>query len=221
MDNNYVLGPNGELYHWGIKGMKWGVRRYQNKDGSLTKAGKERYKTEEEELKAREKVIRNKERAKEKMAKLEAKRAELDAREKALLEDPNKPKETPKKEEPKQETPKQENNRLDGKDLRDKKISEMTDAELNTLIERIKLEQNFEKLLSTPVEEVAKKEKDKEKKKLLDGRAITSDILTNSIKNIGTQTVTRIAGEGVNALAKKLFDFDGNFVNPAKGQKDK
>ena len=32
-----------ELYHWGIKGMKWGVRRYQNKDGSLTPAGKKRY----------------------------------------------------------------------------------------------------------------------------------------------------------------------------------
>lgn len=34
--------PN-ELYHHGIKGQKWGVRRFQNKDGSLTKAGKERY----------------------------------------------------------------------------------------------------------------------------------------------------------------------------------
>ena len=31
-----------ELYHYGIKGMKWGVRRYQNKDGSLTKEGMKR-----------------------------------------------------------------------------------------------------------------------------------------------------------------------------------
>lgn len=31
------------LQHWGIKGMKWGVRRYQNKDGSLTPAGRKRY----------------------------------------------------------------------------------------------------------------------------------------------------------------------------------
>lgn len=32
-----------ELYHHGVKGMRWGVRRYQNKDGSLTNAGKKRY----------------------------------------------------------------------------------------------------------------------------------------------------------------------------------
>ena len=32
-----------ELRHHGIKGQKWGVRRFQNKDGSLTPAGKKRY----------------------------------------------------------------------------------------------------------------------------------------------------------------------------------
>ena len=49
MFSNYILTSNGsfisqnELYHHGIKGMKWGVRRFQNEDGSLTTAGKKRY----------------------------------------------------------------------------------------------------------------------------------------------------------------------------------
>lgn len=34
---------NNELYHYGIKDMKWGVRRYQNEDGSLTPLGREHY----------------------------------------------------------------------------------------------------------------------------------------------------------------------------------
>jgi len=32
-----------ELYHHGIKGQKWGVRRYQNANGTLTSAGRKRY----------------------------------------------------------------------------------------------------------------------------------------------------------------------------------
>jgi len=35
-----------ELYHHGIKGQKWGVRRFQNPDGSLTYAGKARYRAQ-------------------------------------------------------------------------------------------------------------------------------------------------------------------------------
>lgn len=48
-NTNYVLISNGnfisenELYHWGVKGMHWGVRRYQNPDGTLTSKGRKKY----------------------------------------------------------------------------------------------------------------------------------------------------------------------------------
>ena len=35
--------PLNEHYHHGIKGQKWGIRKYQNADGTLTEAGKQRY----------------------------------------------------------------------------------------------------------------------------------------------------------------------------------
>lgn len=38
-----------ELYHHGIKGQKWGVRRYQNANGTLTSAGKKRYDRDQRE----------------------------------------------------------------------------------------------------------------------------------------------------------------------------
>lgn len=49
MNVYYVAGVpySDELYHHGIKGQKWGIRRYQNPDGSLTEAGKAKYETVE------------------------------------------------------------------------------------------------------------------------------------------------------------------------------
>ena len=43
------------LMHYGKKGMRWGVRRYQNKDGSLTDAGKKRYDRDVRENNAKKK----------------------------------------------------------------------------------------------------------------------------------------------------------------------
>lgn len=44
MNNIQVRPPYpNELYHHGVKGQKWGVRKYQNPDGSLTPEGKKRY----------------------------------------------------------------------------------------------------------------------------------------------------------------------------------
>lgn len=50
------MSTNNILIHYGVLGMKWGVRRYQNLDGSLTKEGLERYKTSNNRSKQMEDV---------------------------------------------------------------------------------------------------------------------------------------------------------------------
>lgn len=47
--NDYLILK--ELYHSGIKGQKWGIRRFQNEDGTLTEEGKKRYQKIEDDVK--------------------------------------------------------------------------------------------------------------------------------------------------------------------------
>lgn len=51
---------NNSLMHYGIKGQRWGVRRFQNEDGSLTPEGRKRYrKPEDEKVKAATKSVKS------------------------------------------------------------------------------------------------------------------------------------------------------------------
>ena len=48
------IAYSAELYHHGIKGQKWGIRRFQNPDGTLTPEGKARYGTDLERMAAKD-----------------------------------------------------------------------------------------------------------------------------------------------------------------------
>ena len=111
-----------ELMHWGIKGMKWGVRRYQNKDGSLTPAGKKRYDKEMSKLKEEEKIAKNKLRTQAKLNKLDEKRKEIEA----LKSGKPISKSTKKSSKP--------------------SVKDMSDEELRQTVNRLLMEQQYAKL---------------------------------------------------------------------------
>lgn len=121
-----------ELLHWGIKGMKWGVRRYQNKDGTLTPAGKKRYNAEMERLKNEEKILKNKEATRAKLAKLENKQKEIDERKKALNGDSGKKTVTKKA--------------GDESEPKRKSVKDMSDEELAAVVRRAQLEKQYRDL---------------------------------------------------------------------------
>lgn len=95
-----------ELYHHGILGQKWGVRRYQNPDGSLTAEGKLRYKVDPKTGKYKKLNYREQKRA----------RAKYEAEKKAEAAKKN-------------------------KSPREKKITELTDKQLDKYINRMQKEE--------------------------------------------------------------------------------
>lgn len=115
-----------ELYHFGIKGMHWGIRRYQNSDGSLTPAGVKRYRNTNQirsiNEKADEQIRRIKERSK--IAKAESKAANRIAKAESKYLPKDKSSEANKQ----------------------KPISEMSDDEIRAKINRVRLENELKSL---------------------------------------------------------------------------
>lgn len=184
------------LHHHGTKGMKWGRRLYQNPDGSLTPLGKKRYNQEVVKLRKAQAVVRNKQATKAKLDKLEAKRKAIEDAEEELRGESKVAQVKQKAAERKASKPKTS-------------AKEMTDEELNKAIERMRLEQTYNKLVSELNPEKTSK-----------GASFAKKVLEKSGENIATQTATYAMGKLTNKLIEAMTG-EKDAINPKKGQKDK
>lgn len=142
---------DNELYHHGVKGMKWGVRRYQKKDGSYTLAGANRRAKEAGRKAASESLTKSK--ASPDSNKLGSGRKALNAASKAKRSAIKSSIQSDRAHNKQIRADKNANKRSDWSDdaktthdIKKKNINQMSNAELKKLNERTRLEQEYSRL---------------------------------------------------------------------------
>lgn len=221
-DRVYISRNESEsLAHYGILGQKWGLRRYQNPDGSLTTEGKLRYGTIEnlqkvkdakanaEASKIRYKSLRRQNKDAKKLQKERKKQLEKDTKEaKKQLE--------------------QERKEELVREAKRKKASEMTDAELNAAINRLRQEQLYNDMAFPRSKEQKQQAQQMQKqgkdfaKRLWDNALVpaTTEVAKKAATSFLEKKVTEKWGEQL-GLKKSELDTTRDAANLVKNKLDK
>lgn len=189
----YEIYKDGELYHWGVRGMRWGVRRYQNKDGSLTDRGKKRLRAEQAKVRQEEQVLKNRKAVKSKLDRLDARRKAVEEGKKELDGEDVKTGLKGKKGKKTSEADKETK----------KSIADMTDDELLRAVNRSRLEEQYRQL--NPEPPVKKSLMTRMKDEVVVPAAISSGkrMLENSLNKLGEKILEgKIDPNSVEALKK-------------------
>lgn len=139
-----------ELYHYGVLGMRWGVRRYQRRDGTLTKAGQKKA----NKLKSQYKTLTGK----------------------TLRRSPTKKKVS---------------------STTKKSTLDMTDDELNKVVRRLRMEQQYKQLMSE------RQTKSRGERFLDAAEKVLAESAQNAAKDVVTQMMKNALNGAINSSNNK------------------